>query len=455
MKKNFYIVSCPKEEFNLLFHQPTSNIAKIDKNIQEADLNVEALNLKVSNKSFVSPNKDLEYGKGKITLTFMSARTCNLGCTYCFADKGEYGDSSTKPKYITYNLYMKALSKALLMYPEGIKRVGFFGGEPLLNFHEFKLFIPDCLEVFRKEGLDSPIFSLTTNLTLLTSEMIDFFKEYNIFINVSLDGEGEINDIARKYKKGNASVYNTVLKKCRMLEDKGVLYSIEATINQNHIKEFESGDAIQWIQGIERLNFNNIVIVPVETNISSLSIKTPKELDNLILFTKELVNYYINKVVSGNIYKLSPYMILPVIQIIKKSYLRSCTSGQSFFCDTDGNLYPCHMFCNDSNYHLGNLDEGINIPMSEEVANTNKEKCEDCNKCIARNICAIWCKGLQYLYNNDMLRVSETRCIFQRAIFEECLITLADKEKREKFLCNYKSYRNPMDAHENIGEKIG
>lgn len=455
LKKKFYIVSCPKEEFNLLFHQPTSRIAKIDKIVKEPDLNIEELDSKVSNTTFIKPNPELEYGKGKITLTFMSARTCNLGCTYCFADKGEYGEISTKPKHITLSLYMKALYKALNMYPEGIKRIGFFGGEPLLNFSEIKLFIPQCLEVFKEKGLQPPIFSMTTNLTLLTSAMIDVFKSYKVFINVSIDGEGEINDIARKYKNSNASVYNTVFKKCKMLEDRGVLYSIEATLNQNHIAEYRPGDATNWIQGIEKLNFQNIVIIPVETKLDRLSIKTPKEMDNLELFTKELVNYYIDKVVSGNVSKLSPYMILPVVQIIKKSYLRSCTSGQSFFCDTDGNLYPCHMFCNDSNYHLGNLDEGINISMAEAIANTNKEKSDDCSQCIARYVCAVWCKGLQYLYNDDMWKVSKTRCIFQKAIFEECLLLLVNKEKREKFLHYYKSYRNSIDTHENMGERLG
>lgn len=446
MNKDFYTVICPEEEYNLLFHQPSSTIARIDNRLKEDDLNVDELNKKVRNFPIIESNQDLKYGKGKITLTFMSARTCNLGCKYCFAEEGEYGLNERKPKYFTYDLYVKALYRTLEMYPEGIKRIGFFGGEPLLNFKEIKHFIPKAVKIFKEKDIQIPLFTITSNLTLLTYEMADFFKRYGVLINVSLDGEGEINDRARRFKAGFASVYETVVNKCYILESRGIPYSIEATLNKNHVIHYQPGDAIKWIKGMEKSNYQSISIIPVETQVDSLSIKTEEEITKLDLFTRELVNYYLDKVISGNMEKLAPFMILPMVQITKKTYLRSCTSGQSFFCDTDENLYPCHMFCNDPDYKLGNLEEGIHPEKSEEIANVSKEKSEFCSKCIARNICAVWCKGLQYLYNDNLWIVCKARCVYQRAIFEECLKRLSKIDQRNKFFDNYRLYRNNLSV---------
>ncbi|RDY31930.1 radical SAM/SPASM domain-containing protein [Lachnotalea glycerini] len=447
-KFDYYIVECEDQTYNVLFHQPTSKIAYISKNIRQDDLICDELDKKLERIPKIRKSIELQHGKGKITMTFMSARTCNLGCRYCFAGKGEYEKKDNKPKYFTYKLYMQGLMRGVETYPEGIKRIGFFGGEPLLNFKEIKKFIPECIQVFHQKRLSIPQMTITTNATLLTEEMIDFFKEYKVKLSLSLDGNKEINDRARKFKCTEHSVYDDVVEKCKMLDRKEISYVIQATINANHINQFKKGDAVHWIQSLEKLNYINISIIPVETMLSDLQIVTEEQLQNLGLFSKELIKYFLDKIQKGDIKKIASLVIMPIIQIAKKEYLRSCTSGRSFIWDTDGKAYPCHMFCNENEFLIGDIEEGINSDKSEFLANIDREEGRHCQKCIAKLVCSVWCKGIQFLSNKDVHEVCKARCVYQIAIVEECVKYLAvlgkNRELSEQFWRNYKRFNEEL-----------
>lgn len=127
MNKEFYFIKSDDiDDYNILFHVPTSSVAKVK--YQDPDYFSEReLKERFSELSSEEElDERLHTGKGKIGLTFMSARTCNLSCKYCFAGEGEYGCVDSKPKVYTYDAYMKAIQTAVKMYPEGIKSISFF-----------------------------------------------------------------------------------------------------------------------------------------------------------------------------------------------------------------------------------------------------------------------------------------------------------------------------------------
>lgn len=448
MNTGYHIIDCDDEEYNLLFHKPTAKLARINKNIHIDHLNIEELDRKVNQYRKPVEITELVLGNGQVSMTYMSARTCNLGCKYCFAGKGEYGEKDGKPKQLSYELYMDALNIALKMYPEGIKRIGFFGGEPLLNFNEIKRFIPDCIQVFEQKELKRPQFTITTNLILLTEEMAELFSEYNILVSVSLDGSKEINDAARMFKTGNKSVYEAVLRNCTLLDKYEIGYVLQATLNRNHIENYTPGEAVLWIKTLEILNYKNISIIPVETKIDSLSLDSPDYLYKLDLFTRELTNYYLDKIYSGDLSKIATLLVRPMIQIARNEYLRSCTSGHSFIWDTDGSAYSCHMFCNHEIYKLGDVENGFQADMVKNMANINRNHGHECKSCIAGKICTVWCKGIQFLSGNDVYQVCNPRCIFQKAIMEECIKRLSkikkDVDMYQIYWSNYKKFNERL-----------
>lgn len=74
--------------------------------------------------------------------------------------------------------------------------IGFYGGEPLLNFDLIKNIVNYANNIFLGKEL---IYSITTNLTVITNEMLRFFEDNKFEIMVSLDGAKESNDKNRKY----------------------------------------------------------------------------------------------------------------------------------------------------------------------------------------------------------------------------------------------------------------
>lgn len=441
MNKEFYFIKSDKDDYNILFHVPTSSVAKVK--YQDPDYFSEReLKERFSElSSEEEQDEKLHTGKGKIGLTFMSARTCNLSCKYCFAGEGEYGCVDSKPKVYTYDAYMKAIQTAVKMYPEGIKSISFFGGEPLIGINEIKKFVPDCVKYFKDRGMTVPKMAISTNMVAMTKETAQFMKEYGIKAVISLDGPKPLNDYARVATDESFSVYDRVVEKCKILDEYDVKYAVQATLNQQFFKDYKPGDGIKWAKELEKINWENLAIVPVETDVEDLKIDE-SHFAALDCFAREITNYYIDELLKEDMGKVASGIIAPILQIAKNKHVRTCSSGHSVFCDTDGSIYPCQMFCNLDEYKLGDIETGWSAERADSLSNISRMECEKCRNCVARNFCFMWCKGLQLLSNNDMRKTCDARCVFQIANMEECIKAFMrvknNDEKSALFWNNYK-----------------
>lgn len=113
-------------------------------------------------------------------LTFVVTEKCNFNCTYCPQTK----ENQTLP----LNLIETAVD---FFYPF-LKRdkkihVGFYGGEPLLAFEQIQ---HAALLLLGKNqtGHKDIEFSLTTNGSLLTDKMLEFFNRNRFSLTLSFDG---------------------------------------------------------------------------------------------------------------------------------------------------------------------------------------------------------------------------------------------------------------------------
>ncbi len=55
-------------------------------------------------------------------------------------------------------------------------------------------------------------YTITTNGTLISDEVLELFEKENFQVVISLDGPREINDKNRKFANGNKSVFDKVIK---------------------------------------------------------------------------------------------------------------------------------------------------------------------------------------------------------------------------------------------------
>jgi len=93
--------------------------------------------------------------------------------------------------------------------------ISFYGGEPLVNFP----LIEECVTYARSILSDKPLtFSISTNGTLVTSKIAEFFHKNSFQVLLSIDGPREIHDGYRKDFNGNGS-FDHALKGLRCLFD--------------------------------------------------------------------------------------------------------------------------------------------------------------------------------------------------------------------------------------------
>src|SRR5205814_3432771 len=111
---------------------------------------------------------------------------CNLACTYCY----EYGeDKIVDTEHGRQSKFMSEEtprhSVELLLAESGrVAHLTFFGGETLLNFPVLKATIAYARRRAAEAGKEID-FSLTTNATLLRSEIIEFLAENNVGVTIS------------------------------------------------------------------------------------------------------------------------------------------------------------------------------------------------------------------------------------------------------------------------------
>ena len=158
-------------------------------------------------------------------LTLEVTERCDLDCGYC--GYGEYYDQFTgrKNRDMDPGLARTVIDYFLDLWNSPLNRsfqrptyIGFYGGEPLLNF-------PLVQEITRYiAGLKSTrnprnrfIFNMTTN-GLHLGKYLDFLVKHDFRLSISLDG-GEENNTYRVFKKGRPS-FNHVIKEVKALQRK-------------------------------------------------------------------------------------------------------------------------------------------------------------------------------------------------------------------------------------------
>ena len=122
---------------------------------------------------------------------------CNMRCVYCFKEKRQ----ETMPKRVAFDAIV------WLLYASGTARelfVNFMGGEPMLQFDLIKELVPFGKRRASQHG-KSVQFGMTTNCTLVTDEVVAFWKKWGMGFHTSVDGIPEIQNCNRPLASGEPS----------------------------------------------------------------------------------------------------------------------------------------------------------------------------------------------------------------------------------------------------------
>lgn len=208
--------------------------------------------------------------------------SCVLRCDYCFVDKNqEKMPLETAKKAIDFFLLSQGKEKILKIY----------GGEPLLNFSivEESTFYAKKLARKKRKNLT---LSICTNAVLLKKKHIDFFRENDFQLAISIDGRRETHDRFRKFPNGEGvfcamSASFEYLFKTMDKRDMAANMSIVPSEAKNIIKNF------RFILG---LGFNSVNLEPVY-GFQRWSHEDIQQFKNALGFISKLI---ISQIFKGN-----------------------------------------------------------------------------------------------------------------------------------------------------------
>ena len=114
-------------------------------------------------------------------ITVQLTQNCNFRCKYCiYSETHNTRQRSHSTERMTWETAKKAidfLREHSVDSPE--VNIGFYGGEPLLEFPLLKKAVEYSEQQFEGKKLT---FNITTNGTLLNDEMIYFFQEHDVWM---------------------------------------------------------------------------------------------------------------------------------------------------------------------------------------------------------------------------------------------------------------------------------
>ena len=139
-------------------------------------------------------------------VTLEVTEKCNLRCKYCIYNESHPEYRAFGHKNMDWEVAKKAVDFLKAHSQNSDERhIGFYGGEPLINYDLIKKTTDYANKLF-----DKMTYSMTTNATLMNEEIADYIMKNKFNIIVSLDGYKELHNKNRLFVSGEGSFEKTI-----------------------------------------------------------------------------------------------------------------------------------------------------------------------------------------------------------------------------------------------------
>lgn len=371
-------------------------------------------------------------GPRVVNMALFVTQTCNMRCVYCYGKGGEYGERGVMTRETAFEAVdwlMENSMDAKTVY------VGFFGGEPLMNFPLIQQVVAYAKEQAAKQGKEVK-FNMTTNGSLLTQEIISFMNQEKINSLISFDGPPEIQDRQRPFRNGKGS-YNRVFANVQKLRALMPNLSARATL---------CGDSDPFVirRGLEAAGFVNCYVTPASPvilgqtenpGVPDRAAKTEERAaEKMMAYERAETAHFFDAVKNRNLDPASPPEGLHLLAALAEGTRRhaACGIGRGLHAvAVNGDVYPCHRFVGLTDVRLGHIRDhrvnGLNDYHRAVVENLPV-----CRTCWARYLCGGGCFYDNMAHTGDMHRPNPSHCVRTKAMAEDlihgwCRLTEDDK----------------------------
>ena len=345
---------------------------------------------------------------------------CNLACSYCFAEGGDYGVGDKG--HMTLDVAKSAID--FLVEKSGKNHnleVDFFGGEPLLNFDMIKE------AVLYARGLEKAKdkrfrFTLTTNALYMPDTAIDFINTQIRNVVISIDGRKDVHNCYRATTNKSDSFDIVLANAKRLIKDRTDSYFVRGTFTNKNL------DFANDVFALYDYGFKGISLEPVVLPDSHpLAIKK-KHIPVVCAEYEKLAQRYLEYRANGKWFTFFHFYLSLYDGPCEKKLLSSCGAGCGYIAVTpDGKIYPCHQFIGLPAYEIGdvvkNTYEKI-IPLKFGSKNHVSTK-PKCNVCWAKYYCSGGCSATNVKHTGRLAEPHEVSCELMKKRIECALAIFA------------------------------
>lgn len=173
------------EDKKVFYYDNMKNILKDDQGVVIEYSNIQH---NPNRKEFINFNKDIPLKKSKAIdhLKIQLGLSCNYSCDYCSQRFVERAPETSKKDI---DAFMEKLDVLEFSEEKGL-HVEFWGGEPLVYWKTLRPLAETLRDKF-KHWERKPRFSIITNGSILTDEMIDWLMMMDFQVSISHDGPGQ------------------------------------------------------------------------------------------------------------------------------------------------------------------------------------------------------------------------------------------------------------------------
>lgn len=407
---------------------------------QENILSAPILETMVGEATFKLEESLLEETSG---VTLELTEDCNLRCTYCIYHPKHPGFREFGKKHMSIETAKQAVDFLFENSKPDAEslHVGFYGGEPLLNFDVMKETI-----VYAKGKLGNQAMTLgmTTNAVLLTPSVCDYLVENDVSVTISLDGPKEIHDKQRLFVDDTGSFdavekgVKTIMQSYERLNktpDLLINMVIEET-NSSETYELihEFYEKCDWLPKDIPIRCNGVGVGPrkgpdilphsQEQQEIFQKLKDPMGMWNdekTSNHTKD-ENNFSKETIDQSLIRIHK-RFLSDMPTVNYSLNGCCVPGQrKAYVTVNGDLYPCEQLGGQVPI-LGNVQVGYDIPkIKKYYVDDYIEKSKDkCQNCWAANLCGV-CYSECYSEDGLVPEYKNMLCVITRCDLENSLV---------------------------------
>lgn len=334
---------------------------------------------------------------------FFLTDNCNFRCTYC------YEGINKKLNYMTEEVLVDSLKYIFGNVDKTEKiKITLLGGEPLLNktifFKLFEIIENDYSDLKKRIS-----YSITTNSSLIDDKIIDVFKQYNVEVGVSIDGDRVTHNLNRMFQ-GNEDVYDKILTNIQQMLKKKIGVKGRMTVTSNNVDRVFDNVVYLYNLGIKN------IILGIN-DFDDWNSKALKELDEGL---ENLSKWYLTQMMQ----KLE--LTIDIFDFLFSSFLlerkvRFCSAGRkNHLCiNTKGEIYPCSYVLNNEEWKIGDIYNGFNRRRFVEVAKTKIYSQNRCEQCRYKYIClSARCGFINYRQSGYLNKAVELECKITEIVYK-------------------------------------